>query len=195
VTNLYEAHAVLLDYSPDTLSVIGCDSGSDKSIDFLGIARGIEAIRALFVALWDRVVFYPEFKHGKQIDVVVQSLPAFEKLAQLEEAKVIGPEQAELLRRKLLGGSEKFVRAGIVTHDITVRAQLAPRELMAPEQKLLSAGVPGAESPATATEPESSPPKKAKRKRSKKSKRDIEQIVRTAVESYERAEDSGEDEE
>ena len=42
ISKLYEACAILTEQSPEGLSVIACDSGSDKSFDFLGLAKVME---------------------------------------------------------------------------------------------------------------------------------------------------------
>jgi hypothetical protein len=190
IADLYEAYAVILNYPADSLSVIGCDSGSDKSFDFLGIAKGLDAVRQLLVALWDRIAFHRETQAGRRIELVAQALPVFEQLAELQAKKAIEPEQAELLKRQLMAGADKFIRAGVITTDIIVsHAELQPRKLLAPEQKLLTAGPD--EGAVIDAEPSVPPESTAKRQRAKNI--DVEDVVRRVVEQMQR-DDAAEDE-
>jgi hypothetical protein len=185
IVQFYEAFAVILDYNADSLSVIGCDSGSDKSFDFLGVAKGIVAVKELIIALWDRVVFYRETKVSRQLELITQALPVIAQIGELETAKTLGPEQAEILRRKILSGAEQFIRAGVVTLDIRARSTVEPRLLMAPEPKLLVAAPIGTTDP---NEPPTSPP--AKPRRGKRSRVEMDRIIREVVE---RMDDQGDD--
>lgn len=40
----------------DDLSVIGCDSGSDKSFDFLGAAEIVNCVKDIILSFWNKVV-------------------------------------------------------------------------------------------------------------------------------------------
>lgn len=137
VSEIYEACAILLDYSPNELSVIACDSGSDKSFDFLGAAKVIECVKEIFFSLWDRIVFFRERKLSQRIELVAGALPVIEKIGNLEQENKLGREQAEILRRKILGGVGKFIEAGAIIPEIEDRTYFNPRSLMAPEPKLL----------------------------------------------------------
>ena len=137
VSEIYEACAILLDHSPNELSVIACDSGSDKSFDFLGAAKVIECVKEIFLSLWDRIVFFRERKLSQRIDLVADALPIIEKIGNLEQENKLGREQAEILRRKILGGVGKFIESGAIIREIEDRTYFNPRSLMAPEPKLL----------------------------------------------------------
>ena len=83
IANLYEVQAILLNNTPDDLGVIACDSGSDKSFDFLGAAKVIEGVKDLILSVWDRVVFYRERKLSERIDLIAKSLPIIEHIGGL----------------------------------------------------------------------------------------------------------------
>jgi hypothetical protein len=51
ITSLYQVYATLDNTSPDDIGVIACDSGSDKSFDFLGAAKVIEGVKDLILSL------------------------------------------------------------------------------------------------------------------------------------------------
>lgn len=140
--DLYEACAAMLDLPQHGMSVISCDSGSDKSFDFLGAAKVIQALKELILSMWDRVVFYREQKLESRLDLVGQALPIVGKIDKLKETGAMDPAEAELLKRKILGGIHKLLETGVVIPEINERARYNPRQLMAPEPKLLTAGTP-----------------------------------------------------
>lgn len=143
---LYEACATIEGLSPQELSVVACDSGSDKSFDLLGVAKAIDSVKDIIVSIWDRVVFFKERKMETQIELIGKSLPIIDYIGQLEQQNKLGPEEAEILRRKVTEGASKFVRCGAIIPEIEERAaSYNPRILMAPEPKLLSAptDIPG----------------------------------------------------
>lgn len=137
VNGFYTACAYINDESPDTLSVVGCDSGSDKSFDFLGVAKVIECVTQLIENLWDRVVFYKEKQFDVRLDLINKTLPIYEKLSELETGKKIEPELAERLRRNIFDGVNKFVESGASIPEIDARSTYNSRSLLTPVQKLL----------------------------------------------------------
>jgi hypothetical protein len=140
VASLYEAYAILLELPPEEISVVACDSGSDKSFDFLGAAKVMDAVKTLVLALWDRIVFFREKQVSERIELIAGSLPVIEEITRLESEGKLGPEQAEILRRKIIDGVSKFIENGAVIPEMEGRAQFSPRLLMMPEQKLLGSG-------------------------------------------------------
>ena len=137
MTELYQGFAQMFDESPDSLTVLSCDSGSDKSFDFLGVAKVMEQIRELIIALWDRVVFFKEKRLEAQMDVIIKGLPVLAKVTEMQSTGKLGPEQAEIIRRFIEGGTAKFLHAGAIIPEIREHAYHEPRALMAPEKKLL----------------------------------------------------------
>ena len=137
VTELYQALARMLDDSPDSLTVLSCDSGSDKSFDFLGAAKVMEQFKELVVTLWDRIVFFGPRRQESVLDVIIKSLPVLEKVSEMEKSAHLGPELAEIIRRQIDGGIRKFVHAGAIIPEIREHTYHEPRALMSPEKKLL----------------------------------------------------------
>lgn len=134
----YTSCALMSDESPSTLSVIACDSGSDKSFDFLGIARVMECVVKIIESLWDRVVFYKEHQFEERLDLITKSLPILVQINKLEEEKQIEPERAEILRRNIFDGSNKFIESGATIPQIESKSHYDARKLMSPVQKLLA---------------------------------------------------------
>jgi hypothetical protein len=138
VSSIYEGLAVMKRQSETTLSVISCDSGSDKSFDFLGLANVVEDLKEILLGLWDRVVFYRELQVGQRLELVAQSLPVLEQVKTLQENGSLEREQAELVRRRIIDGCTKFLNCGAVIPEMEDRSHFSPRILIAPEPKLLT---------------------------------------------------------
>lgn len=139
VSSIYKGLAVMERQSGATLSVISCDSSTDKSFDFLGLANLVEGLKEVLLTLWDRVVFYREFQMGQRPELVVQSLPVLEHVNTMQENGSLEREQAELVRRRIIDGCTKFLNCGAVIPEMEDRSHFSPRLLMAPEPKLLTA--------------------------------------------------------
>ncbi|HYG11113.1 MAG TPA: hypothetical protein VD835_14290 [Pyrinomonadaceae bacterium] len=137
INTLYRVCATMLGIPPEGLSVIGCDSGSDKSFDFLGAAKVIECLKEFILSMWDRVVFFREKQLEERIELVNKSLPVYERIAELVTEKKLEPEMGEILRRKIFEGTSKFIKAGVTIPEIEKVSIQPPRALMAPEPKLL----------------------------------------------------------
>jgi hypothetical protein len=60
-----------------------------------------------------------------------------DKIKELENNGSKSPEQAEILRRNIILCSNKFVSTGAITQDIDQISPHNPRQLMAPELKML----------------------------------------------------------
>lgn len=140
---LYGACAVLEGAEPGGLSVISCDSGSDKTFELMGAAPVIAALRALLLSVWDRVVFYRELPAAQRYRHAAESLPVLERIRERQAQGQMEPEQAELLRRRVVEGTGKFLVSGATIPELQERAYANPRTLMAPAPKLLAPPLPG----------------------------------------------------
>lgn len=140
ITHLYEAVAVMGSVAENALIVLTCDSGSDKSFDLLGAAKVITGVKEIILSLWDRIVFYREAQVSQRLELITASLPILEELSHLQNSNAITPEQAELLRRKVLDGVGQFIASGATIPEMGDRSHVNPRQLMAAEPKLLTTG-------------------------------------------------------
>jgi hypothetical protein len=141
ITHLYEAVATVESVAENTLIVLTCDSGSDKSFDLFGAAKVIAGVKEIILSLWDRIVFYREAQMAHRLELITASLPILEKVSHLQSNNTIAPEQAELLRRKVLDGVGQFIASGATIPEMGRRSHVDPRQLMAPEPKLLTSGI------------------------------------------------------
>ena len=138
MTNIYSVFADLEKESGSDLIVLACDSGSDKSFDFLGLAKLMEEVRKFVLAIWDRRVFYRHMHASQCIALIAESLPVIDRINTLKLQGALGPEQAELLKRKALTGATQFLESGIFVEEMEREGYHSPRQLMRPEPKLLA---------------------------------------------------------
>jgi len=135
---LYQVCSILQGVEGSELSVAAIDSGSDKSFDFLGAAKLIESVKELILEMWDRIVYFKAKQADVRLDLIIKALPVMEKIAEMEAANAISPEQAELLKRDVANATGAFISAGAIIPEFTDHAALNPRKIMAPEPKLLT---------------------------------------------------------
>ncbi|NRA84168.1 MAG: hypothetical protein HRU22_10505 [Gammaproteobacteria bacterium] len=139
ISNFYEAIAIIEGVNKNELIVLACDSGSDKSFDFLGLAKVMEQVKEIIFSIWDRKVFYRQHEVSQSLSLIAESLPIIEKVAEMERAKAIGKEQAEILKRQLIKGATQFLTAGVTIPELEAVSYHNPKQLMSPEQSLLCA--------------------------------------------------------
>ena len=136
---LFQSCAIIIERPTEVVTVVACDSGSDKSFDFLGAARVMELVKDIILSMWDRIIFYRELKVAERIELIGKSLPVMDMIGVLQQEQKLGPEQAELLRRNILSGVTKFIESGATIPELEQRSHFSPGQIMSPVQKLLEA--------------------------------------------------------
>jgi len=148
IQGLYDVASAVMGLSSSSLLVSSCDSGSDKSFDFLGLAKVVQCVKEVVLSLWDKIVYFREDKSDKHLELIANSLPILEKIGQLNAQGTIEPEKAEILRRQVIDSVTKFVKAGVTIPEIEGFTVFNPRQLMRADQKLLVASTLPEEKPA-----------------------------------------------
>lgn len=139
VQGLFDACAAVEENTDARLAVIACDSGSDKAFDFLGNGEVVSAVKDVILGVWDRVVFYREDKIERRLERISESLPILARIDGMEADGTLDPEAAHLLKRQVIGSVGKFVKAGATIPEVSLASTHNPRELMAPEPRMLIA--------------------------------------------------------
>lgn len=138
IDGLYRACAKLMGESEGGLCVIACDSGSDKSFDFLGVAKIVDCVKEVILSFWDRVVYFREDKTERRLELVAKSLPILEQVDSMKKSGDLEPERAELIKRQVIDSVTKFADAGVTIPEIENFTIYNPRQLMKPQPKLLA---------------------------------------------------------
>lgn len=134
---IYSVFSEIANLSSNDLAVIGCDSGSDKSIDFTGVPQIIQQTKDFIFGIWDRVVFYREKQHSERVKLVAEALPVLEQIAEMAKDGKMSPEQGELLKRRIMDGATKFLDTGSMIPELNTAAYFAPQALLQPTPTLL----------------------------------------------------------
>lgn len=140
---LYGACAMLEGAEPNGLSVIACDSGSDKTFELMGAARVVAVLREVLLSVWDRVVFFRALPAAERYRRAAESLPVLDRIRESVSQGRLAPEQGELLRRRVVEGTGRFLVSGATIPELQERAYANPRTLMAPAPKLLAPPLDG----------------------------------------------------
>lgn len=139
ISIFYSIFAELDRLDANDLTVVGCDSGSDKSFDILGLAKLIEHVRGLITDIWDRKLLSRQTQMAANISLFAQALPVVQQIEAMGVDGTLGREQCETLKRKMLDGVTKFIDAGVITDDMVAQGANTPRLLMQPQPRLLAA--------------------------------------------------------
>lgn len=134
---MYSAFALWHSLPENGLSIVSCDSGSDKQFDFTGLGEIVKEIKEFLLSAWSQIVFYKEKKFRERIEAVSSSLPVLEKLSDLEKDGKITRESSEMIRRNLISGIEKFLSTGCNIPEMNDNSVFAPRLLLKAENTLL----------------------------------------------------------
>lgn len=138
VNDVYDVLARLTDDTLPPLRLVAADSGSDKTFTFQGPEKIIAEVKDFFLQIFDRLAFYRQRKLSYDITVADQALNVLEKLNAAEEQGRIAAEEAEILRRKVLGARARAVETGLATTDMEVRGTNL-RLLLGPSRPQLAA--------------------------------------------------------
>ncbi|MDX2301175.1 MAG: hypothetical protein NW226_00185 [Microscillaceae bacterium] len=133
----YKACAEMQGLHSDDLSVVSLDSGKDKSIDFIGNAAVIKAVKDIIISIWHNALYYSDKPFAERTELIKQSLPVIGKIEDKKMKQEIGSEQAEIYKRNIAQAAEKFLSAGALIEELEKEGSRDPRNLLSPEPKLL----------------------------------------------------------
>ncbi len=138
VTEAYNAICFMRGLQDDSLALIACDSGSDKVFDFSGSGEVLKELKELILGAWDRVSFRRQRQLREDLAVISEALPVLAEIEKMKSSESISAEQAELLKRGIVGGIEKIIDAGAIVPEINKGQMIDIRMLASPSPKLLS---------------------------------------------------------
>jgi hypothetical protein len=139
IGTLYKACAQILAEPNAHVSVVACDSGGDKSFDFLGNVRVIDRVRDVVLSFWDRVVFFREDRTEDRMRLIAESLPIVEEVEELAASGGMSQETADTVKQQVAESIFMFGRAGATIPEFQQVAVYNPRELMRPTSGMIVA--------------------------------------------------------
>ena len=135
---IYAAVAEIESLPIDGIAVVGLDSGSEKSFDFLGVARVMSEIRALLQFLYTTVAMHRQNITIKNLAVMAEAIPLIQKLDKLKHDNVVDEESASRIRHNLLSNLERFSSVGAYTPEMRKVRDTSPALVMRPQPRLLT---------------------------------------------------------
>lgn len=138
VESIYNVVAAL---SSDSTPIVllRCDSGSDKSFDFLGAAALAEQFKEILFGIYDRIIPNRVRTDADAIQVISDALPVFERINSKLKAGKIEREQAELLNRQLSQGVTDLIRCGAIIEGMDDGGRNQAAHVMRADPPLLNA--------------------------------------------------------
>jgi hypothetical protein len=137
VISLYEAFADIGGRPTSDLVLVSSDTGGDKVFHYAGLPDLIDKVRATLLEIWRNAIYFREKKFAERLELIGKGLPVLAELSAMEERRQIAKERAELLRRKVLAGANKFIESGSSIPEMADMSMYVPREVLAPKEALL----------------------------------------------------------
>lgn len=124
------------------LVVGSLDSGSDKSLDVIGIAKAVEKLSALFLECWDRI----RYRHGTLLHAnsraALEGLSVISEIQALQAKKAISDEEAEALTRGIVRNMQTLFKSGVYTSKMEEQRPISPSEIPVERKKLITYSPP-----------------------------------------------------
>jgi hypothetical protein len=118
--------------------VVGAlDSGSDKSLDVIGVATAVSKLKELLLESWDRLRFAHASKVSVSIKTAGDGLSLLTQLSAAVKAGTISAAEGEKLRRTVLKSIDELFNSGVYTTDMEIAIPVKPSELPAERRKLI----------------------------------------------------------
>jgi hypothetical protein len=137
---IYSVIAEVEGLPSETLAVVGMDSGSEKSFDFLGLAQLMHELRETLQSVYNMIVYHKQNVTIKNLQVASETLHVAAKISRMEGANELSAEDASRLRHSLYQGLERFVSTGAYTPEMETPAQ-SPALVVRPQPRLLTGPV------------------------------------------------------
>lgn len=138
ISDIYAVIAEINGDKSSVVSVVGLDSGSEKSFDFLGLAKFMEELRETLLSLWQNIVFHRQNTALRNFAVVGDALPILAKIKKLEDDEAIDVETSARLRERIIRSANKFADAGAVIPEMDAMSHFEPKKIMRAQPRLLA---------------------------------------------------------
>jgi hypothetical protein len=120
------------------LVVASLDSGSDKEFDLLGIASAVEKLSQTLLEVWNRIQSVKAVKAKVNYAAACDGIEVLVKLHAAESSNAIPKEQAETIRRTIVGSITTLFENGVYTEAMEGQVIPAPSALPIERRKLLT---------------------------------------------------------
>ena len=138
IRNLYDAITTIEQLEHTELVIGSLDSGSDKSLDLIGIAEAINKLSSFLLEAWDRVRFSKTMKLSASVKTATESLGLVTQIAGCVEKSILSAEEGEKLKRIIIKGVEELFASGVYTGAMDSVELPKPSMLPVERRKLIT---------------------------------------------------------
>ena len=148
--------------NPAELTVIGMDSGNEKSIELTGETIVLEKMKELLYGVWMQVLPSHNQYLNEQLKLILKSLPILERIEELSTLGRLEKEKAALVKRQLITSLEDLIRSSTIIEEMYDHWEKDPRVAMQLTPRLTTQNVEESASEEkkpeiASTQPKSSP--------------------------------------
>lgn len=135
--NLYGVILKVNKLGHSELIVGALDSGSDKSLDVIGIAEAISKLSDLLLQAWDRARYARSSKTSASIKTVSDGIALITQISSAVSSGAINAAEGEKLRRTVFKSLEDLFSNGVYTAAMEADVLPRPSQLPVERQKLI----------------------------------------------------------
>lgn len=146
--------------NPAELTIIGMDSGNEKSIELTGETVALEKMKELLYGVWMQVLPSHNQYLSEQLKLILKSLPILERVEELSTLGRLEKEKAALVKRQLTTSLEDLIRSNTIVEEMYDHWEKDPRVAMQLTPRLTTQNVEASaekQEPEFATEQQNSP--------------------------------------
>lgn len=137
INSIYQVIAQTEGLPENSIALVGLDSGSEKSFDFLGLAKLMSELRETLNWAYNIIWFHKQNVTVKNLQVTGETLAIISKISKMEIDGQIDAEASARMKHGIYAGLEKFSSTGAYTPEMKVAPE-NPALAMRPQQKLLT---------------------------------------------------------
>ena len=138
--------------NPAELTIVGMDSGNEKSIELTGETIVLEKMKELLYGVWMQVLPSHNQYLNEQLKLILKSLPILERIEELATLGRLEKEKAALVKRQLTTSLEDLIRSNTIVEEMYDHWEKDPRVAMQLTPRLTTQNIE--ESAATKDAPE-----------------------------------------
>lgn len=138
IQNLYNVILKIDNLGHADLVVGALDSGSDKSIDIIGVAAAIAKLSDLLLQSWDRIRFGQSTKMSASIKTASDGLTLLTQIASAVTAGTLSATEGEKLRRTVVKSVDELFSNGVYTEEMEGNVPIPPSQLPVERRKLIA---------------------------------------------------------
>jgi hypothetical protein len=138
IENAFQTILKIIKDAPSDLVIVALDSGSEKSLDVVGIAEAVDKLSNFLLEAWDRIRFAHSSKVRANIKAASDGLSLLNELKASQEKGSLSPEEAEKLKRLLLKSVDGLFIKGVYTKEMQENVPTRPNQIDFQRTKLIT---------------------------------------------------------